>query len=144
MKIPLNILIRLYSIIPFATTEKRFEIENIYHFSSKDFLSSSPENTLKSVATLEFFTYESIKVCNFVNMVCFSRDLNLFCFSELRDMNKKTYFQSLLLLSGDTYLSSILMISGLPLKREVFILCIFFFFYLKLLHILQTETYINC
>ena len=38
-------------------------------------------------------------------MVCFSRDLNLFCFSELRDMNKKTYFQSLLLLSGDTYLN---------------------------------------
>ena len=106
----------------------------ISHFSSKKSLSSFPENTLKNISTSEFFTYESIKASNFASMVCFNRELNLFCFSNLRYRNDKTYFRLLLLLSRDIslkrgedllmVLNSITMISGLFLKREVFILCI--------------------
>ena len=65
---------------------------SISHFSSKKSLSSFPENTLKIISTSEFFTYESIKASNFASMVCFSRQLNLFCFSNLRYLNNKTYF----------------------------------------------------
>ena len=107
---------------------------SISHFSSKKSLSSFPQNTLKNITTSEFFTYESIKASNFVSMVCFNRELNLFCFSNLRYRNNKTYFRLLLLLSRDIslkrgedllmVLNSITMISGLFLKREVFILCI--------------------
>ena len=38
-------------------------------------------------------------------MVCFNRELNLFCFSSLRYRNNKTYFRLLLLLSGDISLN---------------------------------------
>ena len=34
-------------------------------------------------------------------MVCFKRELNLFCFSNLRYRNNKTYFRLLLLFSGN-------------------------------------------
>ena len=107
---------------------------SVSHFSSKRSLSSFPENTLKNISTSEFFTYESIKASNFASMVCFNRELNLFCFSNLRYRNDNTYFRLLLLLSRDIslkrgedllmVLNSITMISGLFLKREVFILCI--------------------
>ena len=106
----------------------------ISHFSSKRSLCSFPENTLQNISSSEFFTYESIKAFNFTSMVCFNRELNLFCFSNLRYRNNKTYFRLLLLLSRDIslkrgedllmVLNSITMISGLFLKREVFILCI--------------------
>ena len=38
-------------------------------------------------------------------MVCFNREQNLFCFSNLRYRNNKIYFQLLLLLSGDISLN---------------------------------------
>ena len=38
-------------------------------------------------------------------MVCFSRELNLFCFSKLRYRNNKTCYYLLLLLSGDISLN---------------------------------------
>ena len=105
---------------------------SISHFSSKKSLSSFPENTLKNISTSEFFTYESIKASNFASMVCFNRELNLFCFSNLRYRNNKTYFRWLLFFLGILvlmqdllmFLNSIAMISGLFLRREVFILCI--------------------
>ena len=78
---------------------------SISHFSSKKPLSSFPENTLKNISTSEFFTYESIKASNFASMVCFNQELNLFCFSNLRYRNNKTYFRLLLLLSGDISLN---------------------------------------
>ena len=78
---------------------------SISHFFSKGFLSSFPENTLKNITTSEFFAYYSIKVSNFASMVCFNRELNLFCFSNLRYRNNKTYFRLLLLLSGDISLN---------------------------------------
>ena len=78
---------------------------SISHFSSKKSLSSFPGNTLKNISTSEFFTYESIKASNFASMVCFNRELNLFCFSNLRYRNNKTYFRLLLLLSGDISLN---------------------------------------
>ena len=78
---------------------------SISHFSSKRSLSSFPGNTLKNISTSEFFTYESIKASNFASMVCFNLELNLFCFSNLRYRNNKTYFQLLLLPSGDISLN---------------------------------------
>ena len=60
---------------------------------------------LKEHTTSEFFTYESIKSCGFANMVCFNRELKLFCFSKLRYRNNKNYFRLLLLLSGDISLN---------------------------------------
>ena len=45
---------------------------SIFHFSSKKFLSSFPENTLKNITTPEFFSYESIKASNLASMVCFN------------------------------------------------------------------------
>ena len=77
----------------------------ISHFSSKKSLSSFPENTLKNISTSEFFTYGSIKASNFASMFCFNRELNLFCFSNPRYRNNKTYFRLLLLLSGDICLN---------------------------------------
>ena len=78
---------------------------SISHFSSKKSLSSLPENTLKNISIPEFFTYKSITASNFASMVCFNRELNLFCFSNLRYRNNKTYFRLLLLLSGDISLN---------------------------------------
>ena len=78
---------------------------SISHFFSKGFLSSFPENTLKNITTSEFFRYVSIKVYNFASMACFNREMNLFCFSNLRYQNYKNYFQLLLLLSGDISLN---------------------------------------
>ena len=51
---------------------------SISHFSSKKSLSLFPVNTLKNIATSEFFTYEPIKASNFASMVCFNWKLNLF------------------------------------------------------------------
>ena len=68
-------------------------------------MSSFPENILKNISTSEFFTYEYIKASNFASMVCFKRELNLFCFSNLRYQNNKTYFRLLLALSGDISLN---------------------------------------
>ena len=105
---------------------------SISQFFSKNSLNLVHGNTLKNITTSEFFTYEFIKASNFASMVCFNWELNLFCFSNLRYRNK-TYFQLLLLLSGDIslnpgpilmVLSSIITINKLFLKREVFILCI--------------------
>ena len=62
-----------------------------YYAFSQRTLSSFPENTPKNITTSEFFIYESIKASNFANMVCFNRELNLFCFSKLRYRNNKTY-----------------------------------------------------
>ena len=61
----------------------------ISHFSSKKSLSLFPVNTLKNIATSEFFTYEPIKASNFASMVCFNWKLNLFFFF--------TYFKLILL-----------------------------------------------
>ena len=74
-------------------------------FPQKKFLSSFPENILKNITASELFTYESIKVSNFANIVWFNQELNLFCFSKLRYQNNKNYLWLLLLLSGDTSLN---------------------------------------
>ena len=52
---------------------------SISHFSSKKSLSSFPENTLENISFSEFFIYESIKASNFASMVCFNRELKMFC-----------------------------------------------------------------
>ena len=78
---------------------------SISHFSSKKSMNSFPDNTLKNITTSGFFTYESNKDSNFASMVCCSRELSLFCLSNLRYWNNKTYFQLLLLLSGDLSLN---------------------------------------
>ena len=75
---------------------------SISHFFSKKSLSSFPRNTLKNISTSEL---ESIKASNFASMFYFSRELNLFCFSNVRYRNNKTYFRLLLLLSGDISLN---------------------------------------
>ena len=75
---------------------------SISHFSSKK---SFPENTLKNISTSAFFTCESIKASNFASMVSFNRELNLFCFSNVRYRNNKNYFRLLLLLSEDISLN---------------------------------------
>ena len=78
---------------------------SVSHFSSKKSMNSFPDNTLKNITTSGFFTYESIKDSNFASMICFSRELSLFCLSNLRYWNNKTYFRLLLLLSGDLSLN---------------------------------------
>ena len=78
---------------------------SISHFSSKKSLSSFPENTLNNISIPEFFTYKSNTASNFASMICFNRELNLFCFSSLRYQNTKTYFPLLRLLSGDISLN---------------------------------------
>ena len=78
---------------------------SICHFSSKKSLSSIPDNTLKNITSLEFFTYESIKASILLAWFFFNRELNLFRFSNLRYRNNKTYFRLLLLLSGDISLN---------------------------------------
>ena len=65
---------------------------SISYFSSNKSLSSFPENTLKNITTSEFFIYKPIKASNFANMVCFNREMNLFCFSKLRYWNNKNHF----------------------------------------------------
>ena len=42
-----------------------------------------------------------MKASDFGNMVCFNRDLNLFCFYKFKYRNNKNYFRLLLLLFGD-------------------------------------------
>ena len=108
---------------------------SISQFFSKNSLNLVHGNTLKNITTSEFFTYEFIKASNFASMVCFNWELNLFCFSNLRYRNNKTYFRWLLFFLGILvltqdllmFLNSIAMISGLFLRREVFILCILTF-----------------
>ena len=78
---------------------------SISHFSSKKSMNSFPDNTIKNISTSAFFTYEFNKDSNFASMVCCSRELSLFCLSNLRYWNNKTYFQLLLLLSGDLSLN---------------------------------------
>ena len=78
---------------------------SISHFSSKKSLISFPENTLKNISAREFFTHESIKPSTFASMVSFHRELNLFCFSNFRYRNNKTYFRLPLLLSRDISLN---------------------------------------
>ena len=82
-----------------------FLLFSICHISSKNSLRLFPENTVRSITNSGFFTYESIKACGFTNIVCFKKELNLFCFSKLRYRNNKTYFRLLLLLSGDISLN---------------------------------------
>ena len=104
-----------YSIIPFAITQKRFEIESlyfnnllvIYHLALflKSILEFISWEYSKEQYYFKIFTCESIKACGFANMVCFNQQLNLLCFSELRYRNNKIYFQLLLLLSGDISLN---------------------------------------
>ena len=60
----------------------------------------------KNITTSEYFLFESIKACSFVNMVLFfNRELHVFCFSKLKYRNSKTYFRLLLLLSADISLN---------------------------------------
>ena len=73
-----------------------FWLFSISHFSSKNSLSLFPVNTVR-----KFFTYEYIKASNFASMTRFSREPNLFFFFILRYQNNYTYFQLLLLPSGD-------------------------------------------
>ena len=83
-----------------------FLIFSISHFFSKNSQNSFHGNTLKNITTSEFFTYEFIKASNFASMVCFNWELNLFCFSNLRYRNNKTYFRWLLFFSGDISLNA--------------------------------------
>lgn len=85
------VCIQFHFNFPFSTTQKRFQVK-IQNFNNlnysiafkiylKKFLSSFPENILKSITTSEFVTYESIEAFGFANMVCYNRNLNLFYFS---------------------------------------------------------------
>ena len=60
---------------------------------------------IKTCNHLHFFTYESINSCNTVEISCLHSDLVFFSISKLQYRNSNSYFNLLLLLSGDIRLN---------------------------------------
>ena len=72
----------------------------------KYFNHSEVYGSIKTCSLLHFFTYESIKTCNTVETSCLQSDLLFFSISKLQYRNSNSYFNLLLLLSGDIRLNS--------------------------------------
>ena len=60
---------------------------------------------IKTCSQLYFFTYESINTCDTVETSCLHSDLVFFSISKLQYRNSNSYFNLLLLLSGDISLN---------------------------------------
>ena len=71
----------------------------------KYFKHSDVYDGINPCSQLRFFTYESVKTCNSVESSCFHSDLVFFSISKLQYGNSNSYFNLLLLLSGDIILN---------------------------------------
>ena len=71
----------------------------------KYFIHSEVYDGIKTCSQLDFFTYESINTCDNVETSCLHSDLVFFSISKLQNMNSNSYFNLLLLLSGDISLN---------------------------------------
>ena len=60
---------------------------------------------IKTCSQLHFFTYESTNTCDIVKTSCLHSDLVFFSISKLQYRNSNSYFNILLLLSGDISLN---------------------------------------
>ena len=60
---------------------------------------------IKTCSQLHFFAHESINTCDTVETSCLHSDLVFFSFSKLQYRNSNSYFNLLLLLSGDMNLN---------------------------------------
>ena len=71
----------------------------------KYFNHSEVYGSIKICSQLHFFTYESINTCDTVETSCLHSDLVFFSISKLQYKNSNSYFNLLLLLSGDISLN---------------------------------------
>ena len=71
----------------------------------KYFNHSEVYDGMKICSQLHFFTYESINTCDNVETSCLHSDLVFFLISKLQYKNSNSYFNLLLLLSGDISLN---------------------------------------
>ena len=71
----------------------------------KYFNHSEVYDGMKTSGQLHFFTYESINTCDTVETSCLHSDLVFFSISKLQYRNSNSYFNLLLLLSGDISLN---------------------------------------
>ena len=71
----------------------------------KYFNHSEVYDGIKICSQLHFFTYESINTCDNVETPCLHSDLVFFSISKLQYRNSNSYFNLLLLLSGDISLN---------------------------------------
>ena len=67
----------------------------------KYFNHSEVYDGIKIYSQLHFFTYESINTCDNVETSCLHSDLAFFSVSKLQSRNSNSYFNLLLLLSGE-------------------------------------------
>ena len=66
---------------------------------------SHGDKDLNSCTNLEFFTLESINICNIINKCHLKKDFNLLTFSKIKYKKNPFLFQHLLSLSGDVSLN---------------------------------------
>ena len=66
---------------------------------------SEVHDGLKICSQSNFFTYESLNICDNVETSCLHSDLVFLSISKLQYRNSNSYFNLLLLLSGDISLS---------------------------------------
>ena len=71
----------------------------------KYFNHSEVYDSIKICSQLHFFNYESINTCDDVETSCLHSDLVFFSISKLQYRNFNSYFNLLLLLSGDISLN---------------------------------------
>ena len=71
----------------------------------KYFNHSKAYDGIKNCSQLRFFTYESINTRNNVETLCLHSDLVFFSISKLQYRNSSSYFNLLLLFSGDISLN---------------------------------------
>ena len=71
----------------------------------KYFNHSEVYDGIKICSQLHFFTYESINTCDNVETSCLQSDLVFFSISKRQYRNSNSYFNLLLLLSGDISLN---------------------------------------
>ena len=71
----------------------------------KYFNHSEVYDGIKICSQLHFFTYESINTCDNVETSCLHSDLVFFSISKLQFRNSNSYFNLLLLVSGDISLN---------------------------------------
>ena len=96
----------------FSFKTKRNPIFNLFYFGMLFFLfnnislhKSHRHKELNSCTNLEFFTIESINICNNINKYHLKNNLNLLTFSKVKYKKNSFLFQHLLLLSGDISLN---------------------------------------
>ena len=87
-------------------------IFNIFHFAMLFFLfnnislhTNHRDKDLNSCTNLEFFTIESINICNNINKYHLKNNFNLLSFSKFKKKENPFLFQHLLLISGDISLN---------------------------------------